>query len=113
MPTKGRSSRVSVDADRGCAGLLRIAVFGAAAGGLIGLIARRRPALAPAGASSQRFERGFDDAAIGMMILTPKLRVLRVNDALCRAARREAPKSSSGDSILEFTHPDDVERSVD
>ena len=61
---------------------------------------------------SQRFERGFDDAAIGMMMLTQKLRVIRANDALSAMLGRGTDELV-GHSILEFTHPDDVKRSVD
>ena len=61
---------------------------------------------------SQRFERGFDDAAIGMMMLTQKLHVIRANDTLSAMLGRGADELI-GHSILEFTHPDDVKRSID
>jgi len=64
------------------------------------------------GGDTERFERGFDDAAIGMMILTAKLEIARVNETLCRLLARGA-SDLVGHSILEFTHPDDVERSVE
>ena len=60
---------------------------------------------------SQRLELGFDDAAIGMVLLTPDLRVIRVNDALCALLGRDA-EQLLGRSILEFTHPEDVKRSL-
>jgi diguanylate cyclase (GGDEF)-like protein/PAS domain S-box-containing protein len=62
--------------------------------------------------SSQRFERGFDDAAIGMLILTPKLEVQRANDAVCALLARDCA-DVVGKSILDFTHPEDIDRSVD
>jgi PAS domain S-box-containing protein len=69
----------------------------------------RRRATSP---MSQRFERGFDDAAIGMMMLTQKLHVIRANDTLSAMLGRRADELI-GHSILEFTHPDDVKRSID
>ena len=45
-------------------------------------------------------------------MLTRELRVLRVNDAICRLLGRDA-NALVGRSILEFTHPDDVKRSVE
>jgi diguanylate cyclase (GGDEF)-like protein/PAS domain S-box-containing protein len=71
--------------------------------------ARRRK---PCSAGSRRADRGFDDAAIGMLILSPQLEVLRVNSALCTLVGRR-PDQLLGHSILEFTHPDDVKRSVE
>jgi PAS domain S-box-containing protein len=56
--------------------------------------------------------RAFDDVAFGMMTLTPQLRVVWVNAALCALLGRDA-EELVGRSILEFTHPDDVQRSVD
>ena len=61
---------------------------------------------------SERVERGFDDAAIGMMILTSQLEIVRVNDALCALLARESSQLV-GHSILEFTHPDDLQQSVE
>ncbi len=61
---------------------------------------------------SLRFERGFDDAAIGMVMLTPELRVVRGNAAFCEMLGR-GPDEVAGHSILEFTCQEDVKRSVE
>jgi len=63
----------------------------------------RRPA--------SRFVQGFEDAAIGMAIMAKDLRMIRVNDAFCELLDRPAD-ALLGHSILEFTHPDDLNRSV-
>jgi diguanylate cyclase (GGDEF)-like protein/PAS domain S-box-containing protein len=93
-----------------------LGVGGAVAVGLVEValvgLALRRPAWVRASAVSRRFERGFDDAAIGMMILTPQLHMLRVNGSMCRLLGRSADEIV-GRSILEFTHPDDLGRSVE
>ncbi len=81
-----------------------IALVAFAVGWLLGVIA--------GSLSSQRLECGFDDAAIGMMILTPQLELARVNAALCVILGRPAGELV-GHSILEFTHPDDLQRSVE
>ncbi|MGZ4201194.1 MAG: EAL domain-containing protein [Thermoleophilaceae bacterium] len=56
---------------------------------------------------SLRFVQGFEDAAIGMAILTPELELTRVNDTLARMLGRPI-EDVQGHCILEFTHPDDV-----
>jgi diguanylate cyclase (GGDEF)-like protein/PAS domain S-box-containing protein len=61
--------------------------------------------------SSSRFVQGFEDAAIGMAILTRDLRLVRVNDAFGALLGRSVD-DLVGHSILEFTHPDDRKRSV-
>jgi len=93
----------------GVAGAVTVALAGVA---LVGLALLQRAASAPATRLDQRFKRDFDDIAIGMMFLTPQLRVVRVNDALCALLGRDAPQLV-GRSILDFTHPDDVKRSVE
>ena len=77
---------------------------------LVSLVVLVRAARTPP--ISQRFERGFDDATIGMVILTPDLRVLRANETLCELLGRDADELA-GRSMLEFTYQDDVKRSVD
>ncbi len=106
-----------------CAGLVsglvpapNVAVAGVvvvvvAAGALVGRAFGQRPARAPASRFSRRFGRDFDDVPIGMMTLTPQLRVVWVNAALRALLGRNA-EALVGRSILEFTHPDDVQRSV-
>jgi diguanylate cyclase (GGDEF)-like protein/PAS domain S-box-containing protein len=61
--------------------------------------------------SSSRFVQGFEDAAIGMAILTRDLHLVRVNDAFGALLGRSVD-DLVGHSILEFTHPDDRKRSV-
>jgi diguanylate cyclase (GGDEF)-like protein/PAS domain S-box-containing protein len=86
--------------------------IGSADAALIALVVMKWPGWRDAIDTSGRFERGFDDAAIGMMILTPELIVTRVNDALCKLLGRAAD-TVLGHSILEFTHKDDIERSLE
>ncbi|MGO9902844.1 MAG: EAL domain-containing protein [Solirubrobacteraceae bacterium] len=62
--------------------------------------------------AEKRFRGAFEEAPIGMVILNPRLRVLRVNAAICRLLGRDAAELV-GRSILEFTHPEDVQPSVD
>jgi diguanylate cyclase (GGDEF)-like protein/PAS domain S-box-containing protein len=57
--------------------------------------------------AGQRFERGFDDAALGMMMLTPELLVTRANPAICSVLGRAADELV-GRSILDFRLPDDL-----
>jgi diguanylate cyclase (GGDEF)-like protein/PAS domain S-box-containing protein len=79
---------------------------------LVPFAIRWRPGVVAATDSSHGFDRGFNDAAIGMMILTPQLDLARVNTALCAILGRDAGELV-GHSILEFTHPDDLQRSVE
>ena len=58
---------------------------------------------------SRRFERGFQDAAIGMALVSPQLRYLKVNDALCRLVGRPAD-DLIGRTVASITHPDDHDR---
>ena len=51
-----------------------------------------------ASVASWRADRGFDDAAIGMLILSPQLVVLRANHALCALLERR-PEELLGRSI--------------
>jgi diguanylate cyclase (GGDEF)-like protein/PAS domain S-box-containing protein len=105
----GLASALVLTASLGVGGAVAIAVVEV---GLIGRAIRRLPARSRAGLLSERFERGFDDAAIGMMILSQQLRVLRVNEALCPLLGRGADELV-GRSILDFTHPEDRHRSVE
>jgi PAS domain S-box-containing protein len=79
---------------------------------LVPFAIRRWPDVAAADGSRRVFDRGFNEAAIGMMILTPQLDLARVNTALCALLGRDASELM-GHSILEFTHPDDLHRSVE
>ncbi len=94
---------------------MAVCVFVGGAGvlaALVWLAFGQRPARAPASRFDRRFGRDFDDVAIGMMTLTPQRRVLWVNAALCALLGRDA-EELVGRSILEFSHPDDVQRSID
>lgn len=63
-------------------------------------------------ADAERIERGFDDAAIGMVILTTQLEIVRVNGQFCELVGR-GRSELVGRSILDFTHPDDLQRSLE
>jgi len=54
----------------------------------------------------RRFERGFQDASIGMAIVSLDLRYVKVNDAFCRLVGR-APEDLVGHTVQSITHPDD------
>jgi diguanylate cyclase (GGDEF)-like protein/PAS domain S-box-containing protein len=60
---------------------------------------------------SRRFQRGFEEAAIGMAVAGPDLRWIRVNAALGELLGRE-PAELVGRCALDLTHPDDIEISV-
>ncbi len=60
-------------------------------------------------AYAERVERGFDLAPIGMMVMSTDLEIARVNDALCAVLGR-SPVELLRHSVLDFTHPDDLER---
>ncbi len=62
-------------------------------------------------AAGRPFERGFEDAAIGMAVLRRDLHIRQINEALCRLLGRSR-EQLIGHSMLEFTHPDDLGRSV-
>ncbi|MGO9901989.1 MAG: EAL domain-containing protein [Solirubrobacteraceae bacterium] len=78
---------------------------------LVWLAFSQWPVRASASGVSRRFG-DFDDVAIGMVALTPQRRVLWVNAALCALLGRDA-EQLVGHSILEFSHPDDVQRSIE
>jgi diguanylate cyclase (GGDEF)-like protein/PAS domain S-box-containing protein len=88
-----------------------VVVVVVAAVALVGLAFGQRPARASASRFGRRFGRDFDHVPVGMMTLTPQLRVVWVNAAVCVLLGRDA-EELAGRSILEFTHPDDVQRSV-
>lgn len=56
----------------------------------------------------ERFRRAFDDNAVGMALLDPAGRYLRVNDALAALVGRPFDELSCG-SFRDVLHPDDVE----
>ena len=69
----------------------------------------RRAAATVDAARAERLDRGFDDAPIGMMALSTDLEILRVNAAMCAVLGRDS-SGLVGRSVLDVTHPDDVER---
>ena len=62
--------------------------------------------------AEQRFRGAFEEAPIGMVMLTKQLRVLRVNGAMCELLGRDAGELV-GRSILDVTHEDDAMSSVE
>ena len=122
----------------GCRGAARAVVLGAAAAALVGsavasallvasnvgvwgavtlagadlaLVSGAIVYLSRVASGGLRLERGFDDPVIGMLLLTPEMRVVRANAAVGVLLGRN-PSGIVGRSILEFTHPDDIDRSV-
>jgi diguanylate cyclase (GGDEF)-like protein/PAS domain S-box-containing protein len=104
-----RSPDGGIDRPRWRASALAGAAIGAVTSNLVRLLIPRGRARDVVG--GQRLERGFDDAAIGMAMLTPSLEILQVNKATCRLFAR-APGQLVGRSILEFIHPEDADRST-
>lgn len=58
--------------------------------------------------STERFRRAFDDAPIGMALVTPDGRFLEANDALCRIVGYTEPELLAR-GFQAITHPDDLE----
>ena len=56
---------------------------------------------------SRRFERGFEDATIGMAMIAPDMRYLRVNDALVGMFGFPAEQLLQTTTVA-ITHPDDL-----
>ena len=61
---------------------------------------------------SRRFQRGFEEATIGMAVAGPDLRWIRVNAALCELLGYES-NELVGRCALDLTHPDDVAISIE
>src|SRR6266545_1798099 len=59
--------------------------------------------------SEERFRLAFENAAVGMALLTPEGRFVRVNPALCRILGRQE-KELLGTDWPSVTHPEDVPR---
>ncbi|MGO9901708.1 MAG: EAL domain-containing protein [Solirubrobacteraceae bacterium] len=60
----------------------------------------------------ERFRGAFEEAQIGMVILSRGLLIRRANAAMSRLLGRDT-KELAGRSILEFTHPEDAQPSRD
>jgi PAS domain S-box-containing protein len=59
-----------------------------------------------------RFKQAFEDAPIGMAIVSPDYRLLRVNASLCKALGYSKEELLSR-TFVEITHPDDVKRDTE
>lgn len=62
--------------------------------------------------SETRFRSAFEDVAVGMAIFSPQGQITAANDAICRMlGYRE--EELVGHHFVDFTHPDDIEQSLD
>jgi PAS domain S-box-containing protein len=61
--------------------------------------------------SEQRFRGAFEGGGVGMAITTPAAEFVQVNPAFC-AITGYSEAELVGRSVVEITHPDDVERSL-
>ena len=75
-------------------------------------ITERKRAAEALAEAEERFRGAFEEAPIGMVMLTNQLRVLRINGAMCRLLGRAAGEVV-GRSILEVTHDDDAKSSIE
>jgi PAS domain S-box-containing protein/diguanylate cyclase (GGDEF)-like protein len=62
--------------------------------------------------AEERFRRAFDDAPIGMALVAPDGRFLRVNRALCEVTGYGEPDLLER-TFQQITHPDDLDHDVD
>ena len=88
---------------------------GGAIGGLImftQVITARKKAEAALRESEERFRSAFDNAAIGMALVSPEGRWLQVNHALCAILGYTESELLATD-FQTITHPDDLEISLD
>lgn len=67
----------------------------------------RRQAETALRASEERFRRAFNDAAVGMALMAPDGRFLRVNEALCEIVGYTA-QELLGLTFQAITHPEDI-----
>ncbi len=75
-------------------------------------ITERKRAADTLAEAEERFRGAFEEAPIGMVMLTKQLRMLRVNGAMCELLGRDAGELV-GRSILDFTDTNDVNRSLE
>ena len=71
-------------------------------------ITRRRAAIAALAESEARFRQAFEHAGIGMAIVSPEGRWLRVNRAMCQIVGYAAEELAAR-TYRDITHPDDLE----
>jgi diguanylate cyclase (GGDEF)-like protein/PAS domain S-box-containing protein len=76
--------------------------------GVVHDVTERRRVEAALKESEQRFRRSFDDAAVGMALVAPDGRFLRVNRSLCEILGFSEGELL-GKTFQEITHPDDLE----
>ena len=62
--------------------------------------------------SEQRFRRSFDDAAVGMALVAPDGRFLRVNRSLCEILGYPE-RDLLGKTFQDITHPEDLDADLD
>src|SRR5918995_712583 len=83
--------------------------------GLIGVstdVTERKTTEAALRENEERFRRSFDDAAIGMALVTPDGRFLQVNRSLCEILGYSV-EELLGKTFQVITHPDDLEKDLD
>jgi diguanylate cyclase (GGDEF)-like protein/PAS domain S-box-containing protein len=80
--------------------------------GVVHDISERRRVEAALKESEQRFRRSFDDAAVGMALVTPDGRFLRVNRSLCEILGYPE-RELLAKTFQEITHPDDLDADLD
>jgi PAS domain S-box-containing protein len=61
--------------------------------------------------SEEKFRRTFEDAPLGMILLTPDMRILEVNRALCSMLEYRQ-EELLGSALSDITHPDDLPESL-
>jgi diguanylate cyclase (GGDEF)-like protein/PAS domain S-box-containing protein len=74
-------------------------------------VTEHRAAEAARAAAASEFRTAFDDAPIGMALVAPDGRFLRVNQALCGIVGLSAPRLRAM-SFADLTHPDDREADI-
>jgi diguanylate cyclase (GGDEF)-like protein/PAS domain S-box-containing protein len=80
--------------------------------GVVHDISERRRVEAALRESEQRFRKSFDDAAVGMALVAPDGRFLRVNRSLCEILGY-TESELLGKTFQELTHPEDLDADLD
>ncbi|BAY90341.1 MULTISPECIES: PAS domain S-box protein [unclassified Tolypothrix] len=79
--------------------------------GIVQEISDRKQVEAALRESEEKFRRAFDDAAIGMALISPDGQFLQVNRSLCEMVGYSEAELLRLNS-LEITHPDDIETNL-